>query len=67
MNLNILEKIIDFNNSIKSATHILYRLIPPKVKNVKPFICVHPDDYGLQLMKTQNSVSQNIRVLQKTI
>ena len=22
------------------------------------FICIHPDDYGLQLMKTPNSASQ---------
>ncbi len=35
-------------------------------KSEKAFISWHFYDYGLQIMKTQNSVSQKIRILHKT-
>ncbi len=42
----------------ESETHILYRFIK-KSETFQVFISWNFDDYGLQIMKTQNSVSQN--------
>ncbi len=47
----------------ESETHILYKFITHRVKYVKPFVSWHFDDYGLQIMKTQNAVSQKIWIL----
>ncbi len=46
----------------EKETHILYRLIKQS-EIFQAFISWH--DYGLQIMKTQNSVSQKIRILHK--
>ncbi len=43
----------------ESETHILYRLITQS-EIFQVFISRNVDDYGLQIMKTQNSVSQKI-------
>ncbi len=48
----------------ESETHILYRFITYRVKYFKPLF-IEIDDYGLQIMKAQNSVSQKIRILHK--
>ncbi len=48
----------------ESETHILYRFIMHS-EIFKSFISWHFDDYGLQIMKTQNSVSQNFWILHK--
>ncbi len=48
----------------ESETHILYRFITQS-EIFQAFISWNFDDYGLQIMKTQNSVSQNIWILQK--
>lgn len=37
-----------------------------KVKYLKPF-SLNLDNYGLQLMKVKNPLSQNLRILHKTI
>ncbi len=42
-------------------THILYRFLTQS-EIYQAFISWHFDDYGLQIMKTQNSVSQTIRI-----
>ncbi len=42
-------------------THILYRFLTQS-EIYQAFISCHFDDYGLQIMKTQNSVSQTIRI-----
>ncbi len=47
----------------ESETHILYRLITQS-EIFQVFISWNFDDYGLQIMKTQNSVSQKIWILQ---
>ncbi len=49
----------------ESETHILYRSITHIVKYFKPLFLETFDDYGLQIMKTQNSVSQKIRIIHK--
>ncbi len=33
--------------------------------NIYFFISLHFDDYGLQIMKTQNSVSRKVRILHR--
>ncbi len=48
----------------ESETHILYRFITQS-EIFLAFISWNFDDYGLQIMKTQNSVSQKIRILHK--
>ncbi len=48
----------------ESETHILYRFITQS-EIFQAFISWHVDDYGLQIMKTQNSVSQKIWKLHK--
>ncbi len=48
----------------ESEIHILYRFITQS-EIFQAFISWHFDDYGLQIMKTQNSVSQKIRILHK--
>ncbi len=45
-------------------THILYRFITQS-EIFQAFISLNVDDYGLQIMKTQNSVSQKMRILHK--
>ncbi len=50
----------------ESETHILYRFITQS-EIFQAFISWHFDDYGLQIMKTQNSVPQKIRILHKSI
>ncbi len=53
----------------ESETHILYRYITQS-EIFQAFISWHFDDYGLQIMKTQNSVSQleyYIRSIKKMI
>ncbi len=45
-------------------THMLYRLITQS-EIFQAFISWHFDDYGLQIIKTPNSVSQKIRILHK--
>ncbi len=49
----------------ESETHILYRFITNRVKYFKPLFLDIFDDYGLQIIKTQNSVSQKIWILHK--
>ncbi len=64
--LNIMKKCQYFLSLIsKSETHILYRLIIHRVKYFKPLQSSNFDDYGLQIRKTQNSVSPKIRILHK--
>ncbi len=48
----------------ESETHILYRFIINS-EIFQAFTSWNFDDYGLQIMKTQNSVSQKIRILHK--
>ncbi len=48
----------------ESETHILYRFITHS-EIFQAFISWNFDDYGLQIMKTQNSVSRKIRILHK--
>ncbi len=48
----------------ESETHILYRFITHS-EIFQAFISCNFDDYGLQIMKTQNSVSQKIRIIHK--
>ncbi len=48
----------------ESETHILYRFIKQS-ETFQVFISWNFDDYGFQIMKTQNSVSQKIRILHK--
>ncbi len=48
----------------ESETHILYRFITHS-EIFQTFISWNFDDYGLQIMKTQNSVSQKIFILHK--
>ncbi len=48
----------------ESETHILYRFIT-RSEICQAFISLHFDGYGLKIMKTQNSVSQKIRILHK--
>ncbi len=48
----------------ENETHILYRLITQS-EIFQAFIYGHFDDYGLQIMTTQNSVSQKILILHK--
>ncbi len=42
----------------ESETHILYRFITQS-EIFQAFISWNVDDFGLQIMKTQNSVSEN--------
>ncbi len=44
----------------ESETHILYRFITQS-EIFQALISLNIDDYGLQIMKTQNSMSQKIR------
>ncbi len=46
----------------ESETHILYRFITQS-EIFQAFIAWNLDDYGLQILKTQNSVSQKIWIL----
>ncbi len=48
----------------ESETHILYRFITQS-EIFQAFISWNCDDYGLQIMKTQDSVSLKIRILHK--
>ncbi len=48
----------------ESETHILYRFITQS-ELFQAFISRNFDDYNLQIMKTQNSVYQKIRILHK--
>ncbi len=48
----------------KSETHILYQFITQS-EIFQAFISWNVDDYGLQIMKTQSSVSQKIIILHK--
>ncbi len=48
----------------ESETHILYRFITQS-EIFQAFISWNFDDYGLQMMKTPNSVSQKILILHK--
>ncbi len=48
----------------ESEAHILYRFITQS-EIFQAFISWHFDDYGVQITKTQNSVSQKIRILHK--
>ncbi len=48
----------------ESETHILYRLITQS-EICQAFISWNVYDYGIQIMKTQNSVSQKIWILHK--
>ncbi len=50
----------------ESETYILYRLITQS-EIFQAFIYWNVDDYGLQIMKTQNSESQKIRILHKIL
>ncbi len=49
----------------ESETHILYRFITHRVTYFKPLFLNFFYDYGLQIMKTQNSVSQKMFILHK--
>ncbi len=49
---------------LESETHILYRFITQS-EIFQAFISWNFDDFGLQKMKTLNSVSQKIRILHK--
>ncbi len=49
----------------ESETHILYRFITHRVTYFKPLFLEFFYDYGLQIMKTQNSVSQKMFILHK--
>ncbi len=46
----------------ESETHVLYRFITHGVKYLKPLF-LEIDDYGLQIMKTQFSVSENYYII----
>ena len=60
-----MEKYIYFDNSIQKVKLIYYiDLLDSEI--FQAFISFNFDDYGLQLMKTQNSVSPKIRILHKT-
>ncbi len=48
----------------ESKTHILYRFITHS-EIFQAFVSWNFDDYGLQIMKTKNSVSQRITILHK--
>ncbi len=48
----------------ESQIHILYRFITLS-EIFQAFISIHFDDCGLQIMKTQNLISQKIRILHK--
>ncbi len=56
------KKWISWKRSIFFVTH--FRIIRHR-EIFQAFISWHLDDYGLQIMKTQNSVSQKIRILHK--
>ncbi len=53
---NIMKKVNIFCHSFQKVKHILYRFITQS-EIFQAFISWHVDDYGLQIMKTQNSVS----------
>ncbi len=57
--INIMKKVNIFVSLIsESETHVLYRFIT-RSEIFKAFISWNFDDYGLQIMKTQFSVSEN--------
>ncbi len=55
-----MKKVNILGHSFQSETYILYKFITHRVKYFKPLFL---DD--LHIMKTQNSVSQKIRILHK--
>ncbi len=62
-NFNSMKKINIFCNISESEAHILYRLITQS-ELFQAFIFFRNfDDYGLHIMKTQNSVSQKIWII----
>ncbi len=64
-NLNIMKKVIFFVTHFRKWNHILYRFITHKREIFQASISRNFDDYGLQIIKPQNSVSQKIRILHK--
>ncbi len=59
-----MKKVKNLSLISESETHILYRFITQS-DIFQAFISWSDDDYGLQIMKTQNSVSREIRILHK--
>ncbi len=57
-----MKKVNIFGHSFQKVIPILYRFITHRVKYFNDFSW-NFDDYGLQIMKTQNSMSQKIRIL----
>ncbi len=57
-----MKKVNIFCHSFQSEPHILYRFITQS-EIFQAFISWNLDYYGLQMMKTPNSVSQKIRIL----
>ncbi len=59
-----MKKVTNLSLISESETHILYRFIKQS-EIFQAFIYCNFDDYGLQIMKTPNSVSQKIKILRK--
>ena len=59
-----------YRPTLAQVHHVLTSIIQHSNMNkseiCQAFICINLDDYGLQPMKTQNSVSQNIWISHKT-
>ncbi len=60
---NIVKKINIFGHSFQKVKLMLYRFITHWVKCFKPLFFLNLDDYGLQIMKPTNSVSQKIWII----
>ncbi len=59
-----MKKVNIFCHLFQKVKHILYRFIKQS-EIFQAFISWNVDDYGLQIIKTQNSVSQKIWILHK--
>ncbi len=59
------KKLTIFCHSFQKVKPIYYIDLLHRVKYFKPLFFWHFYDYGLQIMKTHNSVSQKIRILHK--
>ncbi len=63
--MNIMKNVNIFCHSFQKEKPIYYIDSLHRVIYFKAFISWHFDDYGLQIMETQNSVSQKMRILHK--
>ncbi len=60
-----MKKVNIFCHSFLKVKPIFYIDSVHRVKYLKPLFLEIVDDYGLQIMETQNSQSQKIRILHK--